>query len=135
VTHVVADAASAKAISDLVDQAVREEGHLDFFFANAGITMLAKYRQGNVEDQLRGGARRLKDVPEEEFAEVMRINALRWVPVKAQMEYANAVVSFWLSSMPLLPWKKSAPKRANLSQEARSYLLPLVRRGPALFRD
>ena len=77
ITHVVADAASAKAISALVNQAVNEEGHLDFFFANAGFTMLPKFRQGDVQDQLKGGARRLVDVPEEEFTEVMRINALR----------------------------------------------------------
>jgi len=77
VTAVVADAASAKAISELVDRAVNEEGHLDFFFANAGVTMLPKFRQGGIQDQLQGGARRLIDVPEEEFTEVMRINALR----------------------------------------------------------
>jgi NAD(P)-dependent dehydrogenase (short-subunit alcohol dehydrogenase family) len=79
VTAVVADAASAKAISELVDRAVNEEGHLDFFFANAGVTMLPKFRQGGIQDQLQGGARRLIDVPEEEFTEVMRINALRYV--------------------------------------------------------
>lgn len=77
VTSVVADAASAQAISTLVDRVINEEGHLDFFFANAGITMLPQFRTGDMESQLRGGARRMTEISEEEFAEVMRINALR----------------------------------------------------------
>lgn len=76
-TAVVADAASSKAISDLVDRALADEGHLDFFFANAGVTMLPQFRTGDMQTQIQGVSRRLRDVSEEEFAEVMRINALR----------------------------------------------------------
>lgn len=79
VTCVVADAASAKAISALVDRVISEEGQLDFFFANAGVTMLPQFRTGSVESQIQGSLRRLTDISEEEFTEVMRINALRWV--------------------------------------------------------
>lgn len=77
VTSVVADAASAQAISSLVDRVINEEGHLDFFFANAGVTMSPQFRTGDMETQLKGGARRMTEISEEEFAEVMRINALR----------------------------------------------------------
>lgn len=41
--------------------------------------MLPQYRTGDMQQQLQGVARRLIDVSEEEFTEVMRINALRYV--------------------------------------------------------
>jgi NAD(P)-dependent dehydrogenase (short-subunit alcohol dehydrogenase family) len=73
----VADAASAKAISGIIDQALQEEGHLDFFFANAGVSMAPKKRPVDLQEHIMNGARRLIDIPDEEFAEIMRINALR----------------------------------------------------------
>lgn len=86
VTAVVADAASGKAISSLVDQAINDEGHLDFFFANAGVSMAPKKRPEDMQEHIVNGARRMLEIPDEEFAEVMRINALRYV--------ANC--SFWI---------------------------------------
>lgn len=42
--------------------------------------MLPQYRTGDMQQQLQGVARRLTEVSDEEFTEVMRINALRSAP-------------------------------------------------------
>lgn len=79
----MADAATGKAISSLVDQAIQDEGHLDFFFANAGVSMAPKKRPADMQEHIQNGARRLVEIPDEEFAEVMRINALRSATCRA----------------------------------------------------
>ncbi|WVF73005.1 hypothetical protein IAT40_007823 [Kwoniella sp. CBS 6097] len=95
VTFCKADAASASAISALVDQALFEEGHLDFFFANAGVSHAKPKPQGQGQPiagaggsagpagaagqalaQLKDYLRPVAQLKEEEFVEVMRINAL-----------------------------------------------------------
>ncbi|WVR00191.1 hypothetical protein IAU59_007333 [Kwoniella sp. CBS 9459] len=100
ITFRKADAASAAAISALVDQAIAEEGHLDFFFANAGISQVKTKGQATaappsapaspavagVRGPSGGASKALADLKvymrpvaelkEEEFVEVMRINAL-----------------------------------------------------------
>jgi len=60
VTVIQADAADDKAISDVCQQALREEGRLDIFFANAGIISLST----------------LEDTTGEMFTNVMRVNVL-----------------------------------------------------------
>lgn len=60
VTTIQADASDEKAISDVCAQAMKEEGRLDVFFANAGIST---YHQ-------------LDDTPAESFMKLMRVNAL-----------------------------------------------------------
>jgi NAD(P)-dependent dehydrogenase (short-subunit alcohol dehydrogenase family) len=76
----------------LVDRVLEEEGHLDVFFANAGISQLRPIPRdessGTEDDQvdplvneLRLHARTMDAIGAEEFMEVMRINALRCVEV------------------------------------------------------
>ncbi|WVO21159.1 uncharacterized protein IAS62_002465 [Cryptococcus decagattii] len=75
VTFVRGDAADHKAVSALVDRTLEEEGHFDFYFANAGISQIAKpvkAKNGNIMSF----SRPIKDVEEDEFNEIMRINAL-----------------------------------------------------------
>ncbi|KAM0789973.1 hypothetical protein ACM66B_005306 [Microbotryomycetes sp. NB124-2] len=60
VTHLQADAADEKAISDVCERAIAEEGRLDFFFANAGIV----------------GLNMLQSTEPSEFMEVFRVNTL-----------------------------------------------------------
>lgn len=78
VSYVKADAANEEAISNIVNKALKEEGRLDFFFANAGISQL-RAKDGS-DDALQGllgrMARTAKDIEAEEFSELMRINAL-----------------------------------------------------------
>ncbi|KAL0245724.1 hypothetical protein I308_104859 [Cryptococcus tetragattii IND107] len=75
VTFVKGDAADHKAVSALVDRTLEEEGHFDFFFANAGISQMAKPAKGK-SGNIMSFSRPLKDVEEDEFNEIMRINAL-----------------------------------------------------------
>ncbi|KIR41562.1 2,4-dienoyl-CoA reductase [Cryptococcus deuterogattii Ram5] len=75
VTFVRGDAADHKAVSALVDRTLEEEGHLDFFFANAGISQMAKPVKGK-SGNIMSFSRPLKDLQEDEFNEIMRINAL-----------------------------------------------------------
>ncbi|SGY25204.1 BQ5605_C018g08591 [Microbotryum silenes-dioicae] len=60
VTPIEADAANEDAISSVCEQAIREEGRLDCFFANAGIV----------------GANLLQHTEPSEFMEVFRVNTL-----------------------------------------------------------
>jgi NAD(P)-dependent dehydrogenase (short-subunit alcohol dehydrogenase family) len=60
VTVIQSDAADDKAISDVCNQALREQGRLDIFFANAGIV----------------SSRTLENTTGERFTNVMRVNAL-----------------------------------------------------------
>jgi NAD(P)-dependent dehydrogenase (short-subunit alcohol dehydrogenase family) len=84
ITHVSADAASASAISSLVNQAIEKEGHLDFFFANAGISQIVPKTKseaagGDLNDKLREIQKLTANstaISEEDYMEVMRINAL-----------------------------------------------------------
>ncbi|WWC72001.1 uncharacterized protein I206_105960 [Kwoniella pini CBS 10737] len=80
VTIVKADAASAAAISKLVSQVISEDGHLDFFFANAGISQIrprnTKMDVNKAIGDLKSLARNVEEIDEKEFEEVMRINAL-----------------------------------------------------------
>ncbi|KAH9986555.1 sex determination protein tasselseed-2 [Russula compacta] len=59
-TIIQADAADDKAISDVCQQALREQGRLDVFFANAGIVSL----------------RTLEETSGEMFSNIMRVNTL-----------------------------------------------------------
>jgi NAD(P)-dependent dehydrogenase (short-subunit alcohol dehydrogenase family) len=63
---------------------MEEEGRLDLFFGNAGISIIADPKLLNVKDEveravghLRGLAKPISDVREDEFERIMRINALR----------------------------------------------------------
>ncbi|KAL7418407.1 hypothetical protein Q5752_006865 [Cryptotrichosporon argae] len=69
ITHIIADAASASAISSVVARAMADEGRLDVFFANAGVTSTSGLGPG-------GAPRQIGEVEPDEFMEVMRINAL-----------------------------------------------------------
>jgi len=60
VTVIQADASDDKAISDVCQQALREQGRLDIFFANAGV----------------GSLRTLEETSGEMFTNIMRVNAL-----------------------------------------------------------
>ncbi|KAA1472842.1 sex determination protein tasselseed-2 [Dentipellis sp. KUC8613] len=60
VTALQADAADEAAISGICEQALKEEGRLDVFFANAGIATI----------------NRIEDTSAKVFNEVMRVNAL-----------------------------------------------------------
>ena len=80
VSYVKADAASEPAVIDIVNKALNEEGHLDFYFANAGISQLRPKADANAPlAGLVQLGRKTGDIPHEEFTEIMRINALRWV--------------------------------------------------------
>ena len=82
ISWVKADAASSSAISSLVNQVLAEEGHLDFYFANAGIVQPQLPRSTSSADAKATlktyMSRTAKDIPEEEYMHVMRVNALRW---------------------------------------------------------
>jgi len=79
ITTIKADAASPTAISSLVDRIMNEEGHLDFFFANAGIAQLPEMLgSASSEDEKMAGVvdgmvRTSAKIGAEEFVEVMRI--------------------------------------------------------------
>ncbi|AAW45589.1 hypothetical protein CNBH3520 [Cryptococcus deneoformans B-3501A] len=75
VTFVKGDAADHKAVSFLVDRTLEEEGHLDLFFANAGISQITKPVKGK-SGNIMSFSQPFKDVEEAEFNEIMRINAL-----------------------------------------------------------
>lgn len=64
VTPITADASSTDAISSLCAQALKEQGRLDFFFANAGTT---------------GANMSLEGLDEEGVMQVMKVNVLRCV--------------------------------------------------------
>ncbi|WWC64607.1 uncharacterized protein I303_107218 [Kwoniella dejecticola CBS 10117] len=79
ITILKADAASASAMSNLSTQILKENGHLDVFFANAGIS------------QIRPRIAKM-DIDEKEFEEVMRINALGvFVAIKHASEAMKVV--------------------------------------------
>ncbi|KAG8871427.1 hypothetical protein FRB97_008707, partial [Tulasnella sp. 331] len=61
VTVIQGDAADDSTISTICERAIKEEGHLDFFFANAGII---------------GSGETIPNIPEEAFMECMRVNVL-----------------------------------------------------------
>lgn len=61
ITILEADAADESAIAAVCNQAISEEGHLDLFFANAGIV----------------GANFLQSTEPEEFMDIFRVNTLR----------------------------------------------------------
>lgn len=84
ITTIKADAASPAAISSLVDSAMNEEGHLDFFFANAGIAQIQVpiLKPDASEEEktayvMKGVYRPSAEIEAEEFVEVMRINVLK----------------------------------------------------------
>jgi hypothetical protein len=67
---------------------VSEEGHLDFFYANAGVIDRAPKKSSpgertkQIDDQMvleqaKRSVRRMQDIGSEEFMEVIRINTLR----------------------------------------------------------
>lgn len=80
ITAVKGDVSDPKAISDLVDRALREEQHLDFFFANAGIIGERLPTDENGKPIIRTAASqmlaRISDIREDDFMHVMKINAL-----------------------------------------------------------
>lgn len=100
ITHVSADAASASAISSLVNQAIEKEGHLDFFFANAGISQIVPKTKseaagGDLNDKLREIQKLTANstaISEEDYMEVMRINALGvFIAIKYAVPALNKV--------------------------------------------
>ncbi|WWC91683.1 uncharacterized protein L201_006629 [Kwoniella dendrophila CBS 6074] len=80
VTMLKADAASSSSISNLVKQVIKENGHLDFFFANAGISQLRPRNTSPDVNKALGDLKALirpvGEIEETEFSEIMRINAL-----------------------------------------------------------
>jgi hypothetical protein len=64
-----------------VDQAIQEEGHLDVFFANAGIIQRSPKRGGGggdeIVEELKATGRNMGGIEDTEFMEVLRINTLR----------------------------------------------------------
>ncbi|XAO24390.1 hypothetical protein I312_103190 [Cryptococcus bacillisporus CA1280] len=68
---------------------LEEEGHFDFFFANAGISQIAKPVKAN-NGNIMSFSRPLKDVEEDEFNEIMRINALG---VFVAIKYASVAMA------------------------------------------
>lgn len=79
VTWIQGDAASAQLISSTIDRVMKEEGRLDFFFANAGISVpKVKLKEG--EDPTMATAKHMSKgidgTDGDEFNEVMRVNAL-----------------------------------------------------------
>ncbi|WVQ84481.1 hypothetical protein IAT38_006633 [Cryptococcus sp. DSM 104549] len=89
VTFQKGDAADPKAISSLVNQALEDEGYLDFFFANAGVSQVKGQTAGK-PGSLMSFVRPVGDVPEDEFNEVMRINALG---VFIAIKYASSAMA------------------------------------------
>ena len=86
ITTIKADAASPSAVSALVDRVIEEEGHLDFFFANAGVGSGKRpdLKEGMSQNEMaktvaKFASRTISEIDEAEYAETMRINALRWV--------------------------------------------------------
>nr|XP_019003295.1 2,4-dienoyl-CoA reductase [Kwoniella mangroviensis CBS 8507]OCF66756.1 2,4-dienoyl-CoA reductase [Kwoniella mangroviensis CBS 8507] len=80
VTILKADAASPSTISNLISQVIEENGHLDFFFANAGVSQIRPRNTtpdvNKAIGDLQSLARPVSKIDEKEFDEVMRINAL-----------------------------------------------------------
>jgi NAD(P)-dependent dehydrogenase (short-subunit alcohol dehydrogenase family) len=70
-------------VSALVDQAIHEEGHLDVFFANAGIIQRPPKRVAGggdeIVEELKATGRNMGGIEDTEFMEVLRINTLRWI--------------------------------------------------------
>lgn len=64
-----------------MDQAIQEEGHLDVFFANAGIIQRSPKRGGGggdeIVEELKATGRNMGGIEDTEFMEVLRINTLR----------------------------------------------------------
>lgn len=73
------DAANPKTVSSLVDRVIKEEGRLDFFFANAGISHVKRKPKEGQDPAIAGLenlAQSIDMIEAEEYNEVMRINAL-----------------------------------------------------------
>jgi NAD(P)-dependent dehydrogenase (short-subunit alcohol dehydrogenase family) len=84
VTWVRGDAADEATVKGIVERAVKEQGKLDFYFANAGISNVrpkewGKFDPNSRESQaqaLAHGGRRVDAIPVEEFMEIQRVNVL-----------------------------------------------------------
>lgn len=80
---VTGDAAATDVIKGTIERIVAEDGRLDFFFANAGVSMLrppgAAPNGVDVMQDLAIAQRTVDQISEDEWMEVMRINALRCV--------------------------------------------------------
>ncbi|OCF44615.1 2,4-dienoyl-CoA reductase [Kwoniella heveanensis CBS 569] len=141
VTFRKADAASGPAISSLMHQALSEEGHLDFFFANAGISQIKPKGHQQVTEKggqesiasealadLKRTVRPVTQIQEEEFNEVMRINALS---VFIAIKYASEAM------------KKTCPEQGKYvsggsiiltaSSESAKFVQPLLSSSPTLY--
>lgn len=125
VTHIKADAADSKAISSLVNRVLEEEGHLDFFFANAGVNVLRRAERLSKEkmiDELKSVVRPATDISEEEYSEIMRINALRSVlQFPSDGCPAEETAFSWRSNTPLRPWPRSVHLKERQSQADLSF--------------
>ncbi|WVO14245.1 hypothetical protein L204_101877 [Cryptococcus depauperatus] len=89
VDFVKADAADAGAISSLIDRAIKDEGRFDFYFANAGTAQAEKASSGK-NGNFMSFAKPIENIGEDEFSEVMRVNALGgFIAIK----YASAAMS------------------------------------------
>ncbi|KAL1412748.1 hypothetical protein Q8F55_000495 [Vanrija albida] len=81
-TAINGDVASDAVVKGVVARALEEHGRLDFFFANAGVTQLGRTapeqlgsKPGAVKE-LQQAVRPIASIPDTEFSEIMRINAL-----------------------------------------------------------
>jgi len=77
------DAADDKAVSNVCQQALSEEGRLDIFFANVRARRFIFSLQGTWGLFTQAGIatiRTLEDTPGEVFSNTMRVNALSYVP-------------------------------------------------------
>lgn len=100
-TRVVAvqgDAASDAVIQSAVSRALSDNGRLDVFYANAGISHLKPNSSSGPLEDLLTSARTARDVPADEYAEVMRINALS---VFLALKYAAPAMETTSASKPL----------------------------------
>ncbi|ORX40557.1 hypothetical protein BD324DRAFT_611268 [Kockovaella imperatae] len=91
VTHVQGDAGSSKVISELVNRVMKEEGHLDFFFANAGV-ISPPNPEAESRSAFQGMKQAVRDwhVSDRDFMEVMRINTLS---VYLAVKYASPAMA------------------------------------------
>ena len=78
ITFARGDAADSKVVSALVDQVMKEEQHLDFFFANAGILHrpLPAAQKDDLATAVRKSIPQLDRLDDDEIMEVFRVNVL-----------------------------------------------------------
>lgn len=128
------DAASDAVIKAAVSRALSDSGCLDIFYADAGISHLKpKNSSGPLEDLLTS-ARTARDVPAEEYAEVMRINAqsvflaLKYAaPAMEKTSAAKPLSGGWIiATAPVAGLGASGPLAYSASKAA---VISMIRNG------